>query len=80
MPPALADLALELQREAAELGRGLHPDSGRELAEPMWMMSACYSSLIEGHNTRPSDIEAALERAELEPEPRPLALEATAAR
>jgi Fic family protein len=78
VPPGLADLALELQREAAELGRGLHPDSASELAELVRMMNAYYSNLIEGHNTRPKDIEAALKGAELDPERRPLALEAKA--
>ncbi len=42
------------------------------------MMNSYYSNLIEGHNTRPKDIERALAGAELGPETRPLALEAKA--
>jgi Fic family protein len=42
------------------------------------MMNSYYSNLIEGHNTRPKDIERALAGAELDPERRPLALEAKA--
>jgi Fic family protein len=41
-------------------------------------MNCYYSNLIEGHNTRPRDIERALAGAELEAETRPLALEARA--
>jgi Fic family protein len=78
IPPILADLAVDLQREAANLGRGLHPESAAELAELVRMMNSYYSNLIEGHNTRPRDIERALAGAELEPEHRPLALEAKA--
>lgn len=41
-------------------------------------MNSDYSNLIEGHHTQPKDIERALAGAELEPETRPLALEAKA--
>lgn len=41
-------------------------------------MNCYYSNLIEGHNTRPRDIENALAGAELEEATRPLALEAKA--
>lgn len=41
-------------------------------------MNCYYSNLIEGHNTRPRDIERALAGATLEEETRPLALEARA--
>lgn len=33
MPADLADLSVEIQREATRLGQGLHPDSAAELAE-----------------------------------------------
>lgn len=56
----------------------LHPESAAELADLVRMMNSYYSNLIEGHNTRPKDIERALAGAELEPETRPLALEAKA--
>ena len=78
IPQVLADLSLEIQKEAAALGRGLHPKSASELADLVRMMNSYYSNLIEGHNTRPKDIERALAGAELEPETRPLALEAKA--
>ena len=42
------------------------------------MMNSYYSNLIEGHNTRPLDIEKALTGVQIEPEKRPLALEAKA--
>lgn len=35
IPPALADLVLEIQSEARELGRSLHPDSAAELRAMM---------------------------------------------
>lgn len=41
-------------------------------------MNCYYSNLIEGHNTRPRDIERALAGTEIEPERRALALEARA--
>ncbi|MCB6179036.1 Fic family protein [Rhodobacter sp. Har01] len=78
VPAVLADLAVELMRAADQLGRGLHPDSAAELADLVRMMNCYYSNLIEGHNTRPRDIEAALAGAELAEETRPLALEARA--
>jgi Fic family protein len=78
IPSVLADLTVELQREADNLGRGLHPESAAELADLVRMMNCYYSNLIEGHNTRPKDIEKALVGAEIEPERRALALEAKA--
>ena len=78
IPAELADLSVEIQREATLLGQGLHPDSAAELADLVRVMNCYYSNLIEGHNTRPRDIERALVGAELEEETRPLALEARA--
>jgi len=78
IPASLADLSVDIQREAARLGQGLHPDSAAELADLVRVMNCYYSNLIEGHNTRPRDIERALAGAELEAETRPLALEARA--
>ncbi|MGB3388580.1 MAG: Fic family protein [Pseudaminobacter sp.] len=78
IPANLADLTVELQRGAGDLGRGLHPESAAELADLVRMMNCYYSNLIEGHNTRPKDIERALAGAEIEPERRALALEAKA--
>jgi hypothetical protein len=78
IPASLADLSVEIQREAANLGQGLHPNSAAELADLVKVMNCYYSNLIEGHNTRSRDIERALSGAELEAETRPLALEARA--
>lgn len=78
IPADLADLVVEIQQAADGLGRDLHPESAAELAELVRIMNCYYSNLIEGHNTRPRDIERALAGAELEEETRPLALEARA--
>jgi Fic family protein len=78
IPRVLADLASEIQRESALLGRDLHPDAAAELADFVRVMNCYYSNLIEGHDTRPRDIERALAGAELDEERRPLALEARA--
>lgn len=78
IPAELADLSVDIQREVSGLGQGLHPDSAAELADLVRVMNCYYSNLIEGHNTRPRDIEKALAGAELEEETRPLALEARA--
>lgn len=74
----MSDLALTLQGEARDLGRGLHPDSAAELRDLTRIMNAYYSNLIEGHNTRPRDIEAALEGCLDEVADRPLAEEGAA--
>lgn len=74
----LVDLSVDIQREAVLLGQGLHPNSAAELTDLVRLMNCYYSNLIEGHNTRPRDIEKALAGAELEEETRPLALEARA--
>jgi hypothetical protein len=78
IPHILADLAGEIQRESALLGRDLHPDAAAELADFVRVMNCYYSNLIEGHDTRPRDIERALADVELDEERRPLALEARA--
>ncbi len=77
-PNILASLASEIQSEVVDLGAGLHPHASAELADFVRMMNCYYSNLIEGHNTRPKDIESAVQGAELDPERRPLALEAKA--
>jgi hypothetical protein len=74
----LADLVSEIQHESALLGRDLHPNAAMELADFVRVMNCYYSNLIEGHDTRPRDIERALAGAELDEERRPLALEARA--
>ena len=78
VPAVINNLAVEIQRAVGSLGRGLHPESASELADLVRMMNCYYSNLIEGHNTRPRDIELALRGAELSEKARPLALEARA--
>ncbi|MEZ5697426.1 MAG: Fic family protein [Sphingomonadaceae bacterium] len=76
IPVELTDLILEIRSAAETLGRGLHPDSAAELRAMTRIMNAYYSNLIEGHNTRPRDIEAALTGRLDAVENRPLAEEA----
>lgn len=78
IPVALTDLVLEIRSAAEALGRGLQPDSAAELRAMTRIMNAYYSNLIEGHNTRPRDIEAALAGHMDQVENRPLAEEAAA--
>jgi Fic family protein len=56
----IADVVAELSAEATALGRALHPSTAASLAQLVRIMNAYYSNLIEGHNTRPHDIERAL--------------------
>lgn len=65
VPSRLVRLAAEIQAESVKLGQKLHPQSLAELAEFVRLMNCYYSNLIEGHNTRPRDIELALQGAEL---------------
>ena len=76
IPRVLTDSILEIQESAHQLGRSLHPDSVKELRDMTKIMNAYYSNLIEGHNTRPRDIEAALKGHLDNIENRPLAEEA----
>ena len=78
VPAGLTDLAVEIQAESASIGRNLNEDSLAELADLVRIMNSYYSNLIEGHNTRPRDIERALADQEVEQDKRPLALEAKA--
>ncbi|WP_342742740.1 Fic family protein [Loktanella atrilutea] len=78
VPVALTDLILEIRSSAEALGRRLHPDSAAELRAMIRIMNAYYSNLIEGHSTRPRDIEAALAGRLDDVENRPLAEEAAA--
>jgi Fic family protein len=60
VPAALSDLIAELAQASAALGGRLHPLTAASLAELVRVMNCYYSNLIEGHNTRPRDIERAL--------------------
>lgn len=59
-PPRVADLIAEISATAASLAGALHPRAAASLAELVRIMNAYYSNLIEGHNTRPSEIVRAL--------------------
>jgi Fic family protein len=50
----------ELAASSATLGKALHPRTAANLADLVRVMNTYYSNLIEGHNTRPRDIERAL--------------------
>src|SRR5471030_3309423 len=56
----VADVVAELSAESAALGTALHPRTAASLAQLVRIMNAYYSNLIEGHNTRPREIERAL--------------------
>jgi Fic family protein len=56
----IADVIAELSAAAATLGKALHPRTAANLADLVRVMNTYYSNLIEGHDTRPRDIERAL--------------------
>lgn len=56
----LSDVVAELSAASAKLGHGLHPHTAVSLAALVCIMNTYYSNLIEGHDTRPRDIERAL--------------------
>jgi Fic family protein len=81
LPPkgALDDQALAFVREANALGGQLHPLTRHSVADLLRTINTYHSNLIEGHNTRPRDIERALEgQLSASPERRALQLEARA--
>lgn len=79
IPERITDLVADISAAATTLGRSLHPRSAANLADAVRMMNTYYSNLIEGHNTRPRDIERALKgEFDNDKERRNLQLEATA--
>ncbi|TXL80487.1 Fic family protein [Vineibacter terrae] len=60
LPEALSDIVAELAAASAKLGHSLHPRTAGNLAGLVRIMNTYYSNLIEGHDTRPKDIERAL--------------------
>jgi Fic family protein len=56
----IADVIADLSAAAATLGRALHPRTAANLVDLVRIMNTYYSNLIEGHDTRPRDIERAL--------------------
>ena len=78
-PPALSDVISALSMAGGRLGSRLHPRTAASLADLVRIMNSYYSNLIEGHNTRPRDIERALAADfDLEAHRRNLQLEARA--
>jgi Fic family protein len=76
---AIQDVVAELSAVTATLGKALHPRTAANLASLVRIMNAYYSNLIEGHNTRPRDIERALAgQLDTDEARRNLQLEATA--
>ncbi|MGQ0506358.1 MAG: Fic family protein [Myxococcaceae bacterium] len=71
---ALSDLAVQVIRESAALGSLLHPVTRKAVASLLRQMNSYYSNLIEGHYTRPVDIEKAL-KAEYTADPAKRALQ-----
>lgn len=55
------DLVAELSAASAKLGDRLHPKTAANLTQLVRIMNTYYSNLIEGHNTRPRDVERAME-------------------
>lgn len=72
----LSDLALQITSESSLLRSDLHAATLREIRALMRIMNAYYSNQIEGHNTRPRDIEAALAGRAVDADRRNLAEEA----
>ncbi|MFZ4604159.1 MAG: Fic family protein [Caulobacterales bacterium] len=56
----LLDLVSGISAAATSLSARLHPKTAANLADLVRVMNCYYSNLIEGHNTRPRDIERAL--------------------
>jgi Fic family protein len=56
----ISDVLAELSAASATLGNSLHPYTAANLADLVRIMNTYYSNLIEGHDTRPRDIERAL--------------------
>jgi len=59
---SLSELALTLLRGAERLRSALHPLTRQGVVDLVRSMNSYYSNLIEGHRTRPGDIDAALRR------------------
>ncbi|MEI9805034.1 MAG: Fic family protein [Pseudolabrys sp.] len=56
----MSDAVAELSAASATLGKALHSETATNLASLVRVMNTYYSNLIEGHHTRPRDIQRAL--------------------
>ena len=61
LDPGIVDLIAALSTSAEKLGNRLHPKTAGSLADLVRVMNCYYSNLIEGHNTKPREIEEALQ-------------------
>ena len=77
IPGELLDLTVDMTAASLKLPGRLPPAAVRELADLVRIMNSYYSNLIEGNNTRPTEIEAALAR-NAEREERPHVIEGMA--
>lgn len=59
-PDEIAALMMRMSAGAALLGNALHPKTAAHLAGAIRIVNSYFSNMIEGHNTRPREIEAAL--------------------
>jgi Fic family protein len=78
IPAELADVIADLVKAGTGLGARLNARTAANLADLVSMMNCYYSNLIEGHRTRPRDIERALANDLDEGHRRDLQLEARA--
>lgn len=60
IPVEIADVVADLSAASQRLGHRLHRRTAQNLADLVRIMNCYYSNLIEGHNTKPGDIERAL--------------------
>jgi Fic family protein len=60
IPEGVSDIIAELAAASAKLGSRLNLRTASNLADVVRIMNTYYSNLIEGHHTRPRDIERAL--------------------
>jgi Fic family protein len=60
IPIGITALIANLTASSERIASQLHPRTATSLAELVRIMNCYYSNLIEGHNTKPRDIERAL--------------------
>jgi len=60
IPMGITDLIANLTESSTRIASRLHPRTAESLAELVRIMNCYYSNLIEGHHTKPRDIERAL--------------------
>jgi Fic family protein len=61
VPERIANLVADLSAASAKLEHSLSPRTAESLAEMVRIMNTYYSNLIEGHQSRPRDVELALQ-------------------